>query len=691
MEVLPPARIPANEVAARSRAAVIAQCAGGEAGAGKELSVSKMTTIVHPLRAPACLLAAAVSVCASPAFSQSTTLRETRVTATRFSEPEASLPMGVSVITADEIRASGATTVNDAIVRLLGVPARQDLFNGGDVTLDLRGFGATSDSNQVVVVDGLRLSEADLGGTRLAGIPIDSVERIEVLRGSGAVLYGEGATGGVIVITTKAGSGRQQASGASVYAAAGTHALRDLRASAIVSTPSGFTFDANAQKRETKGFRRNSASETEAGSVGGQWSSGWLRLGARAARDELDAGLPGSLTAAQYAADPRQSNKPLDHGNIRNERLTAFAQADVGAWQLALEAGRREKQLRSLNVSSFGASNFDYDIEATTYALRAKHEATLGPVKNALVLGTDVGDWEREVLGAFGSIATQHSRAFYAKDDVTLQGGTRISLGGRTERIEKESSDAGTGFDDRQHAWELGVSHPFSAAWTGWARVGRSFRLANVDEFSFTAPGAILQPQVSRDAELGARWTYASGKVDARLYRSALTNEIGFDPNAANTFFGANVNFDPTRRQGLELDWNHALTPSFGTRVNAIVRKATFRSGAYAGNDVPLVPRKALAVRADWTPLAGHRVNAGLNWVSSQHPDFNNACRMPSYTTADARYAWQFHRNAELGVGVTNLFDRKYFTQAFRCSGGVTNSIYPEPGRQFTASVRVQF
>ncbi|HSV77888.1 MAG TPA: TonB-dependent receptor [Ramlibacter sp.] len=650
-----------------------------------------MKTIVHPPCARAVLLAAAASLSASAVSAQTSTLPEVRVTATRFSEPSASLPMGVSVITADEIRASGATTINDAVVRLLGVPGRQDLFNGGDVTLDLRGFGATADNNQVVIVDGLRLSEADLGGTRLAGIPIDSVERIEVLRGSGAVLYGEGATGGVIVITTKAGSGRQQASGASVYAAAGTHALRDLRASGIVSTPNGFTLDANAQKRQTKGFRANSASDTQAGSVGGQWSSGWLRLGARVARDELDAGLPGSLTAAQYAADPRQSTKPFDHGNIRNERLTAFAQADVGAWQLAFDAGRREKKLRSLSVSSFGASNFDYDIEATTYALRAKHEAKLGEVKNALVLGADVGDWEREILGTFGSVATQRSRAFYAKDDVTLQGGTRISLGGRTERIEKDSTSSGTGFEDRQNAWELGVSHPFSAAWTGWARVGRSFRLANVDEFNFTAPGVILQPQVSRDAELGARWSYATGKVEARLYRSALTDEIGFDPNAAGSIFGANTNFDPTRRQGLELDWNQALASNLGLRVNAIVRKATFRSGPYAGNDVPLVPRKALAVRADWAPVAGHRVNAGLNWVSSQHPDFDNACKMPSYTTADARYTWQFHRNAELGVGVTNLFDRKFFTQAFRCAGGVTNSIYPEPGRQFTASLRVQF
>lgn len=648
-----------------------------------------MTTTVHSLRAPACLLATAASLSFTTAMAQTTTLKETVVTATRFAEPAASLPLGVSVITADEIRASGATSVNDALVRLLGVPGRQDLFNGGDTSLDLRGFGETADSNQVVILDGLRLNEADLSGTRMAGIPIESIERIEVLRGSGTVLYGEGATGGVIVITTKAGAGKQQATGATAYAGVGSHGLRDLRASGVLSTAGGFTLDAHAQKRKSDGFRPNQASDLESGDASGQWSNGTLRIGARVAQDELDAGLPGSLTAAQYAANPRQSNNLQDHANIRNERLTAFAQAELGAWQLAFDAGRRERKLRSMN---FGFP-FDSDANAHTYALRAREEVSVGTAKNVLVLGADFNDWQRNVLGAFGSEANQKSRAFYAKDDVILQGGTRLSLGARTEHITKDESSSGTSLDDRQHAWELGASHPFGAGWTGYARVGRSFRLPNVDEFSFTSPGVILQPQVSRDTELGTRWNYAGGKLEARLYRSALTNEIGFDPNAVGAFgfFGANVNFDPTLRQGAELDWNHAVTSSFSTRVNAVVRRATFRSGPYDGKDVPLVPRQTLALRGDWTPVAGHRLNAGLNWVSSSHPDFNNTCSIPAYTTADARYAWQFHRNAELAFGVTNLFDRKYYTQAFRCAGGQTTAIYPEAGRQVNASLRLQF
>ncbi|HWP13412.1 MAG TPA: TonB-dependent receptor [Ramlibacter sp.] len=632
-------------------------------------------------------LSLALAAAFPSSFAQTPALKETVVTATRFAEPLQSLPLGVSVITADEIHASGAATINEALMRVLGIVGRQDFFGGGEYNLDLRGFGATADNNQVVIVDGLRFSEADLGGTRLAGIPIESIERIEVLRGNGAVLYGEGATGGVIVITTKAGTGKEQRNSASVYGGAGTYNLRDLGARATVAG-GGFSLDVAGQKRDSDNHRDNFRSETDAASVTGQWSNAWLRVGTRLARDSLDTGLPGGLSSEQYAANPRQTTTPDDNAHIRNERGSVFGEAQLGNWQLGADAGRRQKSLRSLN-SGFP---FDYDIDASNYSLRARNEASLGGAKNLLVLGTDYASWTRDVLGAFGSTAQQSSRAWYAKDDVTLAGGTRVGAGYRTEQIDKQNSNAPAGLADRQHAWEIGLSQPLSAGTTVYGRAGRSYRLANVDEFSFTSPGTILEPQTSRDLELGARWAYGAGKAEVRLYRSLLDNEIGFDPNAPGPFGfpGANINFDPSRRQGLELDTSHALTRTVGLRVNAALRQATFRSGPYAGRDVPLVPRKALAVRADWTPAAGHRVTGGVNWVSSQHPDFNNACTMPAYTTADVRYAYQW-RQLELSLGVANLFDRKYFTQAFSCVEGVTQAIYPEAGRAVTASVRMQF
>lgn len=616
------------------------------------------------------------------------TLPPILVTATRFAEDPATLPFGVSVLTAEAIRASGATTVNEAVMKLLGVPGRLDFYGGGDYALDLRGFGATADNNQAVIVDGIKINEADLSGSRLAGIPIDSVERIEVIRGNAAVLYGEGATGGAIVITTKAGMGMARQNHADVYAGVGSYGVREGRAGATLAA-GGFSLDVTANQRNANNHRDNFESQVDGTSLAGQWQNDWLRIGARYATDHLDTGLPGALTAAQYDADPKQTTHPDDHASIRNWRNGVFAQATLGDWQLAFDAGQRDKSLRSVS-SGFG---YAYDVHADTYAARAKNASRFAGLGNELTVGFDRGTWTRDVLGDFGSTAEQTSHAIYLKDELTLAGGTRLSAGWRTEQIEKSISSTPDTIDQNEHAWDIGVVQPLPAGFAVYGRFGHSFRLANVDEFSFTNPDVPIKPQTSRDVEIGGRWTHDETRAELRLYRSTLTDEIGYDPGAPGPFgpgSGANINFDPTRRQGLELEVAHRLNATTALRLNAATRRAEFTEGVHEGKDVPLTPRHTVSVGGDWSPIAGHKIDAQLNWISSQRPDFDNACTMPSYVTADLRYAYRYGP-AELALGVQNLADRKYYTQAFSCVGGQVSSIYPEAGRAVTASLRLSY
>ena len=636
------------------------------------------------------------------------TLPETLVTGSRVAGPRDAQPFGTSVITAEDIQRSGATTVNEAIMRLLGVPGRQDSFGGGDYALDLRGFGITSDSNQVVVVDGIRISEADTGGTRLAGIPIESVTQIEVIRGSGAVLYGEGATGGVIIITTKSGKGVARQNAASIYAAAGSYGLREGRANATLAS-GGFSLDVNAMNREADNHRDNFHSRANALSTVAQWSNDWLRVGASQSNDDLSTGLPGALTAAEYAANPRQTTHSLDNARIDNSRTGIFGEAVIGAWQLVADAGTREKKLRSFNTyidgGYVGSYNYDYDIKANTYGFRAVNTQKLADYSNRLVIGNDYASWSRAVFRDMASLSTQSSRALYFRNELTLAASkTLLTLGARTERINKDAmSNSGvTGLTDRQNAWELGIRQPLNEKISVYGRIGDSYRLANADEFSFTSPGVFLLPQRSKDAELGS--TYAAGavKVDARFYRSALTHEIGYDSNATNIGYpapnylpvlgpyGANVNLDPTLRTGLELDGTYAYAKNLKLRVNAALRKSSFVSGPYAGSLVPLTPRRTLSLQTEWMPVENHFVTGGVNWVASQHPDMANACSMPAYATANVRYAYRWSKS-EVFVGATNLANHQFYTQAFACDGGQPTNLYPEPGRAVTAGVRVVF
>src|SRR5258705_9072856 len=123
---------------------------------------------------------------ASIAFAQDDTVV---ITATRFPDSKRELPVGVTVITADDIQRSASTNLGDILAQY-GLLQIRDLAGTQNPQVDLRGFGVTGDQNTLIMVDGLRLSENELVSAQLSAVPLDSIERIEIVRGSGSVLYG---------------------------------------------------------------------------------------------------------------------------------------------------------------------------------------------------------------------------------------------------------------------------------------------------------------------------------------------------------------------------------------------------------------------------------------------------------------------------------------------------------------------
>jgi iron complex outermembrane receptor protein len=617
------------------------------------------------------LAALPLALCAAiPAYAQ-TQLKEVVVTATRFGESAQSAPYAVSVISADDIRASGATSVSEAINRLLGVSSRLDTSGGGNYSMDLRGFGGTSDRNQVVIVDGRRLKDDDLSATNLSVIPIETVDRIEVLRGSGAVQYGEGATAGVIVVTTKAGKGISRKNSGLVGASIGSFGAREAHASAVLA--------------KSNGHRDNFASTADSLSSTAQWSDENLRVGAVSGRQLTQSGWPGGLSAAQYAANPEQATSLINFGTTKSEYSGVFAEYLLDQWEFALDANVRTKIARSRTWGS--------DVAANNANVRARHTTQGAQLGNSFVVGLDTAQWSGQDITAV--LSDSQSSALYLTDDVTLvPSQTRISAGVRTESVNKKRSSSTVKMDEHPLAWHLGVNQAVAPTLSAYARVGGSYRLPTADEFTFTQPSVVLQTQTSRDSELGLRWMQDGDKAEVRLYRNDLTNELGYDPVIANSNsfngVGANVNFDPTRRQGIEVEVHHSLTKAVDLRGNAAWREAKFVGGAYSGNDVALVPRQTISVGASWRVEGGHMVDAVVNWVSSQSPTFSNQCEMPAYSTVDARYAFTTDR-WDFSLGAKNLTDAKYYTQAFKCTAGVTNSIYPEAGRALTASAQLRF
>src|SRR5450759_954176 len=194
--------------------------------------VSFVVSVVQPAGTPAAgekimysksVIAAITLALATQAFAGEDAVV---VTATRFPEKQLEHPVGVTVITREQIANSAAATLPDLLSRYAGINTRNN-SGSPDVSIDMRGFGMSGDQNTLVLLDGQRLNDIELTTVRWSAIPLEAIERVEIQRGGGAVMYGGGATGGTINIITRSPiAGEKSATVSTSYGSYNTNELR---------------------------------------------------------------------------------------------------------------------------------------------------------------------------------------------------------------------------------------------------------------------------------------------------------------------------------------------------------------------------------------------------------------------------------------------------------------------------------
>ena len=143
-----------------------------------------------------------LSFLSTPVVADKTELETMVVTASRINDVSA-LPASISVITAEDIKRSASLTLPELLSEYAGISINSLFSHGSRANVGIRSFGETATQNTLILLDGRRLNDIDLSSVNYAAIATDNIERIEITRGSGGVLYGVGATTGTINIITK--------------------------------------------------------------------------------------------------------------------------------------------------------------------------------------------------------------------------------------------------------------------------------------------------------------------------------------------------------------------------------------------------------------------------------------------------------------------------------------------------------
>lgn len=629
-----------------------------------------------------------------------------------------------SVITAEDIQRSPGTTIQDLLGREVGIQTNSTAGakNGAGTTVDMRGFGATASVNTLVLLNGRRLTDIDLSGVDLSTIPRDSIERIEITRGnSGAVLYGDGAVGGVINIVTKTGA--DKAPTARVEAGFGSYKQREVNASAATSHgPFAVSVSGNAVNSD--GYRVNDdvRQRNAIGDLRYTGSEGkvWLNI----AGDDQYLGLPGARLVDrntgidELATDRQGATTPNAFSEKSGVSVTTGVSHMVAPGvELILDGNLRRKDQKTFTFL-FGDASDRRKLETASVTPRANIDGRFFGLPTKITTGVD---YYRSALNSKRSQAltdppyhtydlTQQAAALYWQQTLSVAPTTDISFGARLQQTKLSASDIydatapGGAFSaqatpldktETNHALHLGFEHRFSPMLAAFGRIGRSFRTPNVDErigVSAFPVDFALKTQTSFDVEGGLRGRAGPVEWQSSVYRMNLNNEILFIPFPP---LGANTNLDPTRRVGVENAATWHVSEDLRLKGGLTYTRATFREGVYAGNDVPLVSRWTGNVGLSWNVYKKFAVfDAVVNFVGERRMDNDQANfqpQIPAHTTVDVRLGGAFE-HLFWSVSVQNLFDVEYFDYAVASSATFNRyNAYPLAGRTYMVKAGMTF
>ena len=642
------------------------------------------------------------------------------ITAPRFPEEIRRMPASVTVITRDDIAKSAARTLPELISSEVGFTMKDFYGNNAAYTsIDLRGFGVTGPQNTLILLDGRRLNDFDLSGVQWPAIPLASIERVEIVRGAGGVLYGDGATAGIVNIVTR--SPLTPGKSAELL---GRVASFDTLEGQVYGAYGAGTFGINGSLHgyESDGYRENNRNEQQNSTLNLRWALGDGALDLRFGTDQQDIRLPGgrfvqpSIGLDEYSTDRRGAATPLDYASRDGARARATLLQRVGEAELSIGVDWRDKDQRSF----FDQGGFPR-YQADDLELRSLTPKMKLPIRNhTFVAGVDWHQWRYrsrrtdrpENIGnpANRVAVDQDTTGLYVLDTIALTPATTATAGWRTERAKYAGDDEGlfaapsVRETQNEHAWELGLRHDFNAQWAGFARAGRAFRFVNAEEsyesdIFFAPQFQILRPQHSRTHEAGVEQRVARGYWRATLFRIDVSDEIHLDPFTTGV---GNTNLPPSRRQGVELEGRFSNIRAAYAYTEAKFLEGTLAGSPFTGTDiaiggntVPLVPRHKLNLGAAWDFSERTRLSGSFTWVSEQVLDNDEsntlAHRIPDYYLVDLKLA-RTYRWGRIAATVNNLFDEKYYDYAVRSVSVLTPdrySVYPLPGRSFGLAAEV--
>ena len=596
---------------------------------------------------------------------------------TRATALEQQAPASVRVISRAEIERSAAHSLIDVLRGQAGVQLRDAIGDGSRTTPSLRGFGENGQNNTLILVDGRRLNQPALAGADLNSVPLANIERIEIIRGAGTVLYGDQAVGGVINIVTRTPRSNE----AYVEASRGSHDLEAYRGHIFQQLGGGFSAYVSGETRHADNYRdhNNGSYSNVFGRLRYDHATGHALYEYQTVDDELL--YPGSLSLAQSRTDRKQSLSSDWNDSKTQVHRVAIEQRLSDIWSTNFDYSHSDQDGIGQLWSPFEQGTRTASLSPR---LTARWDTALG--HSEWLFGHDHITSDYEYLGAWSSTRfRQTQRDWYTQFSQPLSHDLTLTLGYRASEVDDNNKSSSLKHRDREGSSSVGLSWQADTRTRLFIKREEVLRWANVDENNpmFIAPGIdFLKPQTGESWETGLEWHDGMQRYQLSAYRLDLDNELMFDVvNYVNT------NLDKTRREGLLFEAERQLNERFSIGGQYSFTDSEYRAGPAQGNEVPGVARHTASLHLNYLILPGLNGHLEALYTGARYlfgDDTHSQPREGGYTLLNAALSYDY-RQLTTRLRANNLTGKRYDTYASPYGR------YPAPEEQVQLSVGYRF
>ena len=657
------------------------------------------------------------------------------ITGSRSASPSFDLPYSVDSISREQI-SDGQLGINasEVLSRVPGLVVQNRQNYAQDLQISSRGFGARSAFGVrgiKLIADGIPASTPD-GQGQAATFNLDTAERIEVLRGPAATLYGSNA-GGVIQMFSRDGEGPPRIGAETLF---GSDGLNKNHITAEGATEDvGFVLDAS--RMDTDGYRDHSAARRD---------QTFAKLNLHPDDDSKLALIYSSLEQNgtqdplgqswdAYKADPRSvtpnaltynTRKSIDHQQLgmNYERYIGDATLQVNAYTGTRSVIQYLAIPKGTPGNEQGGGVVQFDRKFYGGSLRWLQPVYGVPGDLTLIGGLDFdqsqdsrhgyNNYIGDQLGVKGALVRDevdtarsldpYVQANWALDNWTVQAGLRYS----TMEMDVNDQFLSNGDDSGTKRYEkatpsMSVMYAFTPELHGYVSAGKGFETPTQAELAYSPSGQGfnfgLKPSESTQYEMGLKAQLNNTRINAAVFQITTEDELVVLDNK----FGRTTyqNAGRTLRRGFELGIESQLSEHWTTTLAYTRLQATYDSDFAStkgpvdkGNYLPGVPQTTLFAEVNWKPT---------DWVSTAVEgmyrskvyveDTNTAKEAPAYSVFNWRAKfeqkvehWTFHQTLRLD----NLLDRQYVGSVIVADG---NSRFYEaaPGRSWYAGAGAQY